>query len=95
MERAPTAEDVKLAWANWRRPWDFRARPEVRIPLHQPMSIFDIVVPDAGEPPRPIPIRHAVVRIEYGRIDGRRACRLIGTVPQTNISVELETCLLD
>lgn len=93
MEREPTADDVRAAWANFRHEWDFSKRPELRIPLNQPMQVIDIVVPSGNEALQPVRVRHAIVRLEYGRLDGRRARRLVGSVPGTDISVVLETMI--
>jgi hypothetical protein len=90
-ERPPTAKDVQATWSRYKGAHNFAERPELRLPLNPPMSVFDVVVSDG--PQTPVEVRHCVIRMERGRLEGQDAYRLIGEVPGTDISVVLETRL--
>lgn len=94
MKREPTVDDVKAAWQQFLRskvPFDFAKNPVLRLPLNPPLSMFDVVV--GGEQPAltPVAIRYCLVTHEHGWLDGQRAKRIVGTVPNTDIHVVLET----
>lgn len=89
MKREPTAADVKAAWMRFNGTWNFKSGRELILPLAPPMSVFDVVVPPAE--PEPVKaIRHCVIRVESGTMDGAKARRLVGTVPGTDIHVVLD-----
>ncbi len=93
MKREPTADDVKRAWSRFRGPHNFRERPRLYLPLNEPMRSVDIVLNDG--PAAPEAIRHCVIEYERGGVNGRRAERLVGSVPGTDIRVVLETRITD
>jgi len=72
---------------------NFRERPRLYLPLREPMSVFDVVVTDGLSEPEEI--RHCIIEYERGGVNGRRAERLIGWVPGTDIRVVLETRMID
>lgn len=92
-ERPPTANDVKIAWANFRAPWDFAAAPVLHLPINQPMRAVDVVVPSDLAMPAAFSIRYATIKLERGYFEGRKANRLVGTVEGTDINVVLEMVL--
>jgi hypothetical protein len=88
-ERAPTTKDVQAAWLRFNGMHNFGEKPVLRLPLNPPMSVFDVVV--NNDPQEPVAMRHCVIQIERGQINGEPAERLVGSVPGTDISVVLET----
>lgn len=93
MAWTPTEKTVKAAWRNFRKEWDFQKRPELVLPLHEPRSSGDYRV-DSYEALTPQRMWVAICRYERGRFDGKPAERIIATVPDTDIRVQLEFNLL-
>lgn len=93
MTREPTAGDIKKAWNRFGRGWDFDRLPVLRIPINL-IPLNELLPSRHGDRPVNHEIKFAEYRLERGDLNGKRAVRLIGSVPGTDLSVVLETKLI-